>query len=162
MSLWDPATDPLPPLQPKEVGYRAMAKAFYKFLPSNEIMSDVYYEGWQFSSYSRLVTQGTTSGSDVGEPEMTFSYNNYTDPTDPQAILYAKYSDTSCSFSTTEGNQNFPGYDEYQNLLLEYYAAGIPVTYAFENYMDYGLCHVYTVPVRNPNLNPIHPPQPKS
>ena len=81
---------------------------------------------------------------------MTFSYNNYTDPLNPNATLYAVYgSDGSgtCSYSMTEGSASYPCYDGYTKELLEYYNAGIPIYYSLTNYSDFGPCYVYTVQV---------------
>ena len=62
-NLWNISTDPLPPVQPKEVGYQAVSIALYKFLPSLQVLSDAYLSGWQFCSYSRLVTQSQVAGN---------------------------------------------------------------------------------------------------
>ena len=145
MQLYNLTTDPLPPVQPKEVGFQVVSLADYKFLSSGEQQSFAYVVGYQFSSYSRLTIQTQGGGTNEGLPLMTISYDNYTNPADQCATTYIQYDKQTCTYGPTEGFAAYPGYDQYTNELMGYYEAGVPIYYSTEDYQDFGPTYTYEV-----------------
>ena len=145
------ATDPLPPIQPSECGYQAHAVANYTFIDTSnhEQASLVDFWGFVLSSYSHLTTMAVTAGVNKGVPQMTQSYSNFNDVSNPKSLMQAEYASKKCSYYPTEGGVGFQGYDFYRNY-LQSLVGQIPITYEEADYKDFGLCMIYTVSLPGP------------
>lgn len=145
-TLWNSTSDPMPPVQPKWIGYSSISYANYTFIDgaSGGTFNLVNIPGWFFEDYSTLRTQTWSAGNDQGIPRMTFSSNNFNNPTDPHSNLYAPYSEGECSWSETEGGGGYSGYDFMQKTIVSLASAGLPVYFKEEEYLDWGPCLVYT------------------
>lgn len=142
-TLWN-TTQPMPPLQPKELGVELLNYQYYTLIPSNDVILDLNVQAYQFNSFSQLVQMATTAGKVNGVPQVQLSYGNYQDPSSYTASMLAHYDDQTCSYSQIEGESPYPGYDYYQNLLLSLYYGGIPVYFDYVNLPEYGQCLQYS------------------
>ncbi len=146
-------TDPLPPIQPSECGYQSHSVANYTFIDTSnhEQASLVDYWGFILSSYSHLTTMAVTAGINKGVPQMTQSYSNFNDISNPKSLMQAQYASTQCNYFLSEGGQGFQGYDFYRNY-LQTLVGKIPITYEEADYKDFGLCMMYTLSLPGPQL----------
>eukprot|EP00467_Chlorarachnion_reptans_P019850 CAMPEP_0114494572 /NCGR_PEP_ID=MMETSP0109-20121206/4726_1 /TAXON_ID=29199 /ORGANISM="Chlorarachnion reptans, Strain CCCM449" /LENGTH=346 /DNA_ID=CAMNT_0001671623 /DNA_START=12 /DNA_END=1052 /DNA_ORIENTATION=+ len=142
---WDPATDPLPPLQPKECGFQIVARADYTFTDTGEKQTLVFAAGYQLQSYQYKTVQTVSGGVNEGKAVMQTSFGNYTSPTDPRATMYAKYQTQTCDYHATEGGAPYQGYDFYRKQLQSFHQQNITVYFSRQNYSDFGPCLVYQV-----------------
>src|SRR5687768_2292662 len=108
--LWNPATDPLPPNQPKEMGATVSDIQFYTLVNGGAVVLDINVPGYQFNSYVYQTIMATTGGEAEGVPQLQISYNNYKDPSSATASMLAHYATQSCSYGQIEGESPYPGY----------------------------------------------------
>lgn len=58
--VWNITTDPMPPLQPKEMGCDTQNYQHYYLIPSGEVILDLNVPGYQFNSYSQQCIMSIT------------------------------------------------------------------------------------------------------
>ena len=76
--LWDPATDPAPPVQPAECSVQITDVQHYANAESGDVRLDLYSSGYQFYSLSKSSTQSILGGINGGTPFMqAFNRNIY-------------------------------------------------------------------------------------
>lgn len=155
--LWNPATDPLPPLQPKEMGVQTYNIQYYTLVNTGEVVLDIRVAGYEFFSYLQKLVVAQVSGQSQGNPPtplMQYSYNNYNDPDAYGSLMLAYYDTQTCFYGNVEGGSSYPGYDYYQSTLLGLYYSNIPVQFEYVTLPDYGLCLRYSalMPWSNPAL----------
>lgn len=148
-SIWNPSTDPLPPLQPAECGYEVLDKQLYHN-STGGIVLQLEVGGYSFSSYSKQFIQSTATGSNFGLPVMQLAFTNYTS----QTGLLVSYNTQTCTTGAVEGNSPFPGYNFYQEEIMQLYNSGIQISFEYVEKPVYGVCLQYSaiVPWFNPSL----------
>jgi hypothetical protein len=157
-AVWNPSTDPLPPVQPKEVGFLIENVYNNTFVNEGVQLLDVQIFGYQLNSYNLQTVQVSSGGYNQNQAVMQFSYQNLSVPDSSTASLYAQYGSKSCSFSPSEGGTPYQGYDYYTNAVLAFSADPNTTVYFEEMYYpDYGDCLVYSVPVPWPYDSPVYP-----
>jgi hypothetical protein len=152
--LWDPNTDPVPPVQPKEVGMQTYNSQFYHIVDTGAVLFNLQIPGYQFESYANQVIIAYATGEDANAnppaPIMQYAWNNYSSGQN----LLAQYPTQGCYYGTVEGHSPYPGYDFYSNYIYYLYQTKMNVTFEYITLPDYGLCLKYTSPVpwNNPDL----------
>ena len=151
--VWNPATDPIPPLQPKEVGMQLYNAGSYYIAESGAILSNLQISGYQFESYANQVVVALANGQNVSSPPvpfMQYSWNNFTSG----ANLLAEYTSQTCTTGEVEGGAPYPGYDFYTEYIFSLYYSNITVYYQNITRPGYGSCLQYSAyaPWDNPAL----------
>lgn len=152
--VWNPSTDPLPPLQPKEVGMQTFNSQPYRSLVTGEDLFKLEVSGYQFLSYeSKIIVAWATGQNALTNPPaplMQYSWSNFTSG----KSLLAQYATQSCVTGDIEGASSFSGYDFYRNYLMLLYSLNITITFDNFTFDAYGPCMVFTAPAlwNNPAL----------
>lgn len=151
---WNPSTDPLPPLQPKEMGAALLNVQNYYVVSNLQPYLSLNVAGFTFMSLSKQFQQSISSGQNLGSPLMQIASANYTVPQSNSASLLADYNTQTCLSGPIEGDSPYPGYNYYQNEINFLYSAGIPVDYS--TFVKDGVTYwQYSSPV--PWNNPLLP-----
>lgn len=152
--LWNPATDPLPPVQPAEMSATLYNSDLYTLVESGEVVSRTDVFGYQFNSFSKEMQMTVASGSNEGLPVLQIAYNNYANPSADNSSLLAQYNTQTCSNGPIEGESPYPGYNYYQEYLQLLYSSGIPIYFEYVILPEYGLSLRYSaeLPWNNPAL----------
>lgn len=149
-SLWVPGVDPLPPLQPKEVGYSLTVRQSYTDLATG-VSSLQVLSAYEYLSYSYLSTFSITSHG--SSPIVQLAFNNYTNPYSETSTYVVEYNSRSCVYGPSEGYSPYMGYDYYQNQILDLYYSGQDLYFEYEE-SSYGLLLVYSSIVPYPGEYP--------
>lgn len=144
--LWN-LSDPLPPLQPKEVGLQTLNRQDYYIVGNGKKLFDITVSGYQFESYENQIViayaTGQNSNTNPTSPLMQYAYNNYL----TKQNMLASYTTQTCTYGSVEGYSPYPGYDFYTSYILYLYSQNAPITFDYITLPEYGTCLKYTAPV---------------
>ncbi len=144
-ALWNISTDPMPPLQPKEMGAETLNYQYYYLVSDpSDVILNLNVPGFQFNSYLYQSIMSTTGGEVNGQPQIQIAYDNYADPSSATASMLAHYDTQTCQYGPIEGDSPYMGYNYYTNLLLSLYSEQIPIYFEYVTLPEYGLCLQYT------------------
>ena len=143
-AVWNPTTDPAPPLQPKECGYTYTGLGTYESV-GGESFNNFDLVGSQFWSFAGQSTSSVVGGSN-GQPYMQYASSNFT--TGENFVINWQLG--TCTSGTVEGGSPYMGYDYYTNLIEGYAAMNVTVLFSqLSNFTalgtDFGPCYQYQV-----------------
>jgi hypothetical protein len=153
-SLWNPETDPLPPLQPKEYGFVSSDYQFYYVTATGLVIFNLTAPGYSYYSYSNQSAISVAGGFQIigntATPIGLVNYINYYNPDYPGASSRSLFGTRQCDYNSVEGGGGYQGYDYWRNTLLADYYYGIPIYFQYTNISGYGVCLEYAAA---PNIN---------